>query len=261
MPGDSIKKTVGVALGVSLACSLLVSGTVISLESMQEEKVRRTKIKRVLLDLDLLREGESIEDVLKRAEHILIDLETGLEVREEKYTEILDPGKFDLKAMARDPEQSRQIPDDRDIAGIGRVPKYMVVHLVRENTTVTNYVFHIYGKGFYSTLYGVLSLGRDLKAIEGISFYEHAETPGLGGEIESPQWKNKWKGKQAFDDLGQSRIEVMQGLVNASNPDAIYQVDGISGATYTTRGVDQLVKFWLGDDGYGPFLKRRRKEG
>lgn len=260
MPGESVRKTIGVALGVSLVCSILVSATVVSLNRMQEENAKKTKIRNVLMDLDLLREGEGIEDVQKRTQRILIDMGTGGEIPKERYAETLDPEAFELKAVAGNPQYTKEIASERDIAGIRRMPRYMVVHLVKENDAVVKYVFHIYGRGLYSTLYGVIALGKDLKTVEGISFYEHAETPGLGGEIDNPQWKNTWKGKQAFDDSGSVRIEVLQGLVDASSPDAPYQIDGLSGATYTARGVDQLVKFWLGDNGYGPFLKRLREE-
>jgi Na+-transporting NADH:ubiquinone oxidoreductase subunit C len=44
--------------------------------------------------------------------------------------------------------------------------------------------------------------------------------------------------------------------VDPSRPGAKHQIDGLSGATYTTRGVDNLVKFWLGEDGYGPYLRK-----
>lgn len=260
MPGESMRKTIGVALGVSLVCSVLVSATVVSLNRMQEENAKKTRIRNVFMDLDLLREGEGIEDVRERTQRILIDMGTGVEIPKERYAETLDPEAFDLKAVAGNPQYSKEIATDKDIAGIRRMPRYMVAYLVKENDAIVKYVFHIYGRGLYSTLYGVIALGKDLKTVEGISFYEHAETPGLGGEIDNSQWKNTWKGKQAFDDSGNVRIGVLQGLVDTASPNAQYQIDGLSGATYTARGVDQLVKFWLGDDGYGPFLKRLREE-
>jgi Na+-transporting NADH:ubiquinone oxidoreductase subunit C len=260
MPVDSMTKTIGVALSVSLVCSLLVSGTVVLLNRIEEENARRTRMKNMLMDLDLLHEGERVEDVMKRTRKILVHLETGKEVPEAEYGKIVNPEKFDLKTMARHPEHSKAVPANLDTAGIGRMPKYMVVYLVKEKADVVQYVLQIYGRGFYSTLYGVLSLGKDLKTVQGISFYEHAETPGLGGEIDNPQWKKKWKGKLAFDEQGNRRIGIVQGRVDISNPNAKYLIDGITGATYTSRGVNHLVQFWLGENGYGPFLKRRREE-
>ena len=107
-------------------------------------------------------------------------------------------------------------------------------------------------------MYGVVALKPDIVTIDSITFYDHGETPGLGGEIENPAWKVRWRGKEALDGEGNVLIEVLDGPVDQSRPGAERQVDGLSGATYTTRGVDQLVKFWLGPDGYGPYLGRLR---
>jgi Na+-transporting NADH:ubiquinone oxidoreductase subunit C len=93
-----------------------------------------------------------------------------------------------------------------------------------------------------------------------VTFYDHAETPGLGGEVDNPRWKDSWKGKQAIDETGKVKIEVLKGVVDTSRPESKYQIDGLSGATLTTRGVDNIVKFWLGDDGYGSLLKRLKED-
>ena len=120
------------------------------------------------------------------------------------------------------------------------------------------YAFPVYGRGLYSTMYGVVALKPDLTTIDSITFYGHGETPGLGGEIENPSWKARWRGKEALDGEGNVLIEVLDGPVDPARPGAEHQVDGLSGATYTTRGVDQLVKFWLGPDGYGPYIGKLR---
>jgi Na+-transporting NADH:ubiquinone oxidoreductase subunit C len=259
MPGESAKRTIGVALVVSLVCSVLVSTTVFSLQRVQEEKARRAKIYNVLTDL--AKEGEIPEKMYKKIERLLINLETGADVPEEQYTSTFNPQDFNVKVMAVDPEYSKEIPAEKDIARIMRMPKYMVVFHQKEGDAIDKYILPIYGKGLYSTLYGVIALAPDLKTIVGISFYEQAETPGLGGEVDNPKWKKSWKGKQAFDENGNLRIEVLKGAVDRSRPEAKYQIDGLSGATMTTVGVDQLVKFWLGNDGYGPYLKRVKEEG
>jgi Na+-transporting NADH:ubiquinone oxidoreductase subunit C len=140
------------------------------------------------------------------------------------------------------------------------MPKQMVVYLVKEGSAIDKIVLSVYGQGLWSTMYGFIALDRDLKTVKGFTFYEHAETPGLGGEIDNPRWKNIWKGKHAFDEDGNLKIEVIKGVVDTSGAGARYQIDGISGATLTARGVDNLVKFWLGNEGYGTFLKRLKEE-
>jgi Na+-transporting NADH:ubiquinone oxidoreductase subunit C len=136
----------------------------------------------------------------------------------------------------------------------------MVVYLVKEDNKVDKIVLPVYGKGLWSTMYGFMALDKDLKTVKGFTFYDHAETPGLGGEIDNPRWKNSWKEKQAFDEEGNVKIEVIKGQVDTSRPDAKYQIDGISGATLTARGVDHLVQFWLGDNGYGLLIKSLRED-
>ena len=107
-------------------------------------------------------------------------------------------------------------------------------------------------------MYGFLALDADLRTIRGFGFYEHGETPGLGGEVDNPLWKSQWQGKLAFDEAWETRITVLKGKVNPNNPNAQFQVDGLSGATITARGVRDLLKFWLGEDGFGPFLAKMR---
>ena len=150
---------------------------------------------------------------------------------------------------------------DEDIARIKKKPKYMPVYEVRDQGEVSKYIFPIYGKGLWSTLYGFLALDKDLETIRGITFYQHGETPGLGGEVDNPKWKALWKGKKAFDENNDVKISVIKGKVDTSNPNKEYLVDGLSGATLTTRGVDHLVKYWLGKHGYGAFIDNLRKEG
>jgi Na+-transporting NADH:ubiquinone oxidoreductase subunit C len=260
MPGESMRKTIGVAFSVSLVCSVLVTTTVVSMQAMQEENRRNNRIDRILRDLAILRPGESLEAGEKRIRPFLVDLEKGEPLPEDRHTGVLNTDTYDIRTMAHSPEYGRDIRSERDLAGLGRIPRYMVVYRVRENGAADRHVFTIYGKGAWSTLYGVIALGRDLKTIEGITFYEHGETPGLGGEVDSPRWKARWRGKRAFDEKGDLRIRVIRGEVDPSSEDARYRIDGISGATATTRAVDQLVRFWLGDEGYGPFIKKLRTE-
>jgi Na+-transporting NADH:ubiquinone oxidoreductase subunit C len=231
------------------------------MNTLQEENEREIRIRRILTDLDLLAEGQSVDDVRKRTDILLLDMEKDAVVPEDKYPASLDPANFDIKIVAHDPELGMAVPSEEDLADIRRMPRFMVVYIVREDGKPSLYVFNVYGKGLYSTLYGVIALGPDLRTVKGISFYEHGETPGLGGEVDNPRWKNLWKGKQAFDEAGNLRLEVVQGPVDPTRPGAEHQIDGLSGATFTSRGVDQLVKFWLGPSGYGPFIDGLRKAG
>jgi Na+-transporting NADH:ubiquinone oxidoreductase subunit C len=259
MSAESTKKIIGVALGVCIVCSILVSSAAVALKSHQEENKKLEKIKNILIAGDLLKEDKGIEETYNQyIEAAIIDLESGQPIPEEKYTDDLNTKNFDVKTIASNPNYIKKIPPDKDLAGIKTMPKYMAVYYVKQNTEISKIILPIYGKGLWSTMYGFIALDKDLRTIEGFTFYEHGETPGLGGEVDNPRWKNSWKGKKAFDENGNERITVIKGRVDPSSDQAKYEVDGLSGSTLTTRGVDHLVKFWLGDEGYGPFFERLR---
>ena len=262
MPNESSRKTIVVALGVCLVCSVLVSTAAVMLRGIQKENQRREKIRNILIAGDLFTEKSRIADVYReKVRPEIIDIREGRPVNEEMLDEFIHPDRFDIEYVARNPETSLAVPVKRDLAQLRRIPRYMVIYRVLENGEFTKFILPIYGRGLWSTMYGFMALDRDLRTIRGFTFYEHGETPGLGGEVDNPRWKKIWVGKQAYDVEGHVRIEVIKGNVDRTRPGAIYQVDGLSGSTLTTRGVDRMVKFWLGDDGYGPYIRYLRGEG
>jgi len=110
----------------------------------------------------------------------------------------------------------------------------------------------IHGYGLWSTLYGFIALEENGNDIFGLQFYDHAETPGLGAEVDNPRWKAMWKGKRLSDDDGTLQISVSKSVPAAGQD---YHVDALAGATLTTNGVNNLVRFWMGEAGFGPFLQ------
>jgi len=147
------------------------------------------------------------------------------------------------------------------MAGIKLHSLYQDVYLVKDGDQLQQVILPVYGKGLWSTMYGFISLDADLSTVIGFAFYEHGETPGLGGEIDNPAWKGLWPGKRIYDEAGNIRIEVLKGAVDRQSPDAVYQVDGLSGATLTARGVSNLLQYWMGSNGYRPLLENLKKEG
>ena len=100
---------------------------------------------------------------------------------------------------------------------------------------------------------GYMALEPDLETVAGLTFYAHGETPGLGGEITNPRWKAKWPGKEIYKD-GEVELSVKKGA--GSNDE--YAVDALSGATITSNGVTNLVHFWMGENGYGPYIAQQK---
>ena len=174
----------------------------------------------------------------------------------------VDPETYDQRQAAKDPVQSVDIPAEKDLGGNKRRAELAPVYLVRQGGEVEKIILPVHGKGLWSTLYGFLALdAKDLSTIRALVFYEHAETPGLGGEVDNPNWRAQWNGKGAFDEKGSIRIEVIKGKVDPGRTEAKYQVDGISGASITTRGVKNMLRYWLGEDGFGPYLARLKARG
>jgi Na+-transporting NADH:ubiquinone oxidoreductase subunit C len=151
---------------------------------------------------------------------------------------------------------STGVAQDKDIAKIRQLEKYGLVYLVKDQEQIKNIILPIRGAGLYSTLYGFLALQADGSTIQGLSFYDQGETPGLGGEIVNPRWRAKWQGKKIYDETGMPKIDVIKGAVDSSQPQAIHQVDAIAGATLTSRGVGNLMRFWFGELGYKALLER-----
>lgn len=151
----------------------------------------------------------------------------------------------------------------KNLASVTRVPKYSVVYEVYADDAKSELdlrVFPVEGVGLWGTLYGFLALDKDGNTIRGLTFYSHKETPGLGAEVDNPRWKNLWPGRKAFGESGDAAIQVIKGVAGKAEDDP-HRVDGLSGATITSNGVTNLLRFWLGEDGFGPFLAQLGEEG
>lgn len=250
---DSISNTLFVAVGLSLVCSILVASTAIMLKPVQvknEEEFRQT----IILDVaGLLQPNVDINELFAAIEPRIVELASG------EYTDAVDPATFDAVMAAGDPELGVAIPADLDIAGIRRRAKFAPVYLVQKGGELEQIILPVYGKGLWSTMLGYLSLASDGTTIKGLRFYAHAETPGLGDQIDKPEWREQWIGKQVFAVGDLPQIEVIRGLVQADAGDAMHQIDGLSGATLTGRGVTHLVQYWTGPHGFGPYLKSIRQ--
>lgn len=249
---DSTKKSIGVAFAVALVASVLVSSAAVFLKPIQEYNKALEKKKNVLIAAGLYKKGVNIDDEFKKVQPVVIDLTTG------KETKNINPAKYDMKTALKDPSTTIQLAPDKDIAKIKAIPKYSIVYMMKQNGKLKKIILPIYGKGLWSTMYAFIALDADLNTIKGLTFYEHGETPGLGGEIDNPKWKSLWVNKKAYKD-NEIAIKVIKGSVDNSRKEAIYQVDGLSGATLTSVGVSNTVRFWFSDSGYGKYLNELKK--
>lgn len=247
MAKESVKHTVLVALSLCLVCSVIVAGAAVGLRDMQQANKLKDKKTNILKAADMYEKGVSIEEQFKSVTTKVVDLETG------KFTDAVDSTTYDQRKASKDPQLSVDLDGDQDIAKIGRRVKYATIYMVEDESGIEKVILPIKGYGLWSTLYGFVALENDFNTVAGLGFYEHGETPGLGGEVDNPLWKAKWIGKKIYKD-GETAISVIKGTVDESKPQATYQVDGLSGATLTTKGIHNLVQFWMGDNGFAPFL-------
>ena len=203
-------------------------------------------------------ENVNIDELFKGIETRIIDVTTG-EYADDKVDDV---AAYDMRRAAKVIGSS--VPVKNQMAGLARVARYKIVYLVKEANKLKRVILPVHGKGLWSTMYGFLALGTDLKTIKSFAFYEHGETPGLGGEVDNPRWISQWTGKLAYNDQWEVKIKVLKGKVQPSSKHKHHQIDGLGGSTLTTNGIDRLIRFWLGhakDEGYGPYLQRLRQGG
>ena len=249
---DSISNTLIVAIGLSLVCSIIVSSAAIVLKPVQKKNEEQFR-QQIILDVaGLMVPDGNIEELFGAIEPRLVELETG------DYSDAVDPATFNALMAAGDPELGITIPDEMDIAGIGRRAKYAPVYIVKDGAEIDQIILPVYGKGLWSTMLGYLSVAPDGNTVRGLRFYAHAETPGLGDQMDKEPWRAQWVGKLIYNGTDEPQIRVIKGLVPANAADAQHMIDGMSGATLTGNGVTGLVQYWTGPHGFGPYLKTFR---
>lgn len=253
LPADSPKRAFAIVIAVCIVCSVLVSGAAVLLQPIQRVNELRVKQRQILQSAGLYQRGHDVVTQFAAITPRMVDLESG------DYLEVSDPLAFDIVKGSRDPLISEPVPEAADVAKIRRRPGRMPVYLVERGGALETVVLPVHGYGLWSTMYGFLALDASGRVVKGLTFYQHAETPGLGAEIDNPAWQQLWIGKQALAADGAVLLEVIKGTPQGDA--AAWQVDGIAGATITARGVSNLVQYWLGQQGYGPYLARLRAAG
>ncbi|MFC3606502.1 Na(+)-translocating NADH-quinone reductase subunit C [Stutzerimonas tarimensis] len=257
---DSTARTLTVALLVCLVCSIFVAGAAVSLRPIQLENALLDRQRSILAIAGLGEPGMSRERIQSvYAERIvprLVNLESG------EFSDEFDPESFDPLVAAKDASLSRSLSSQEDIASIKRIERYSTIYMVETDGEIESVILPVRGYGLWSTLYGFLAVeASDLNTVVGLGFYQHGETPGLGGEVDNPRWRGIWPGKELFNEAGDPAIRVVKGGVDPQSPNARHQVDALAGATLTSDGVTNLLQFWLDENGFGPFIANLRAGG
>ncbi len=257
---DSLEKTIAIALALCLVCAVFVSLSAVGLKPLQTYNKALDMKKNILDVAGLLKESTNIDQAFEtQIEAKIVDLKTG------DYDDSIDVEKFDQRKAAKDPEQNVVIDRKNDIASIKVKSKKAKVYLVKAGGNISSIILPIHGYGLWSTMYGFLALDADGQTVQSINFYDQAETPGLGGEVVNPAWRALWKGKQLYNSESVPVLRLVKGVVDNSKPGSEFQIDGLAGATLTSNGVTNLIRYWMGNEGFAPYLNKVRttkgKEG
>jgi Na+-transporting NADH:ubiquinone oxidoreductase subunit C len=242
---ETLGRTVGIVVAVCFVCSIIVSTAAVGLRSQQNANSLLDKQTNILEAAGLLKDagGDIASTYETLVEEKFVDLATGQYVDKE--------AGYDMYKAARDPEQS--IKPKPDTAGILRRANVASVYLIKdESGSVSRIVLPVHGSGLWNLMYGMLAIDNDGNTVRELVYYDHKETPGLGGEVQNPMWKALWSGKKLFKD-GDLAISVKKGAA----ADNLYAVDALSGATLTSNGVQNTLNYWLGENGFGPYLKKQ----
>lgn len=167
----------------------------------------------------------------------------------------LDSGEWVTDKTAA--QGCKKLTPEQDPAQIRQRCTLADVYLVKDkDNKIQQVIIPVAGKGAKSMMHAFLSLGLDGRTVNNLYYYQQRETPFLGARVKDENWRQQWPGKKVADDNGTPALKIVQ---EKSGKNDEYTVDGISGATLTSTGVEKSINYWIGEQGYGPFLQRLKQ--
>ncbi len=226
------------AASVTVICSLLLASAATLLKDRQQENIKLDMQKNILASAGYIEDG-----------------------KEYTRTNILSMYESNIKSMVINLSGDKS--DDKTVEQLDKKKDtdLLPLYYSQENDEIKSYILPISGKGLWSTIYGYLALEPDVNTVKGITFYQHGETPGLGGEIVQDWFRNNFIGKKVYSPTGELvSISVVKGKVKGSVPESeeYHYVDGISGSTLTGNGLTNFLKTDLLK--YEPFFNKIRSK-
>jgi Na+-transporting NADH:ubiquinone oxidoreductase subunit C len=257
LDNNSPQKAIIVVAMVALITSTLVSSAVVFLRPIKLNNQLLEKSRNVMKLTGLLTDGEIPTDdqmlsLFRSLDARILDMDTA------GFSDEHDPDTFDQRRAVNNPELGVDILPANDLANLGRRSRFVTTYLVWENDKVKRIILPVRGAGMWSMLYGFVALESDFNTIAAATFFEHAETPGLGDQITRPDWLAQWRGRQIYGDSDSPRFAVSNGNVAENSILARTQVDGLTGASITGNAVTNLIQYWFGMHGYQPVLDKLR---
>ena len=244
LPNESRTKTVGMAFIVAAVCALMVNGATVYLRPIQaQNRAHEQQVRLEALIAAIPGMSELIADAGGDAlSAVVVDLETGWAAK--------DVSPDTLETALQDAKNYRQLTAEQDTAGLGTRPNYAQIYILRNGDDVSLAILPFAGAGYQGPIQGMIAIRGDMNTIAGLAITEQVETPGLGGRIEEPAWQAQFAGVKVRDANNTLRFRVQHGP--ATND---YEVDGITGATRTSNAMSEIIRFWMGPEGYGKFFE------
>ena len=256
MSNDSIFKTFLVAFLLCVVCSVLVClAAIVRID--REAYNKQLEIRKTVLAAagyqQQIDDGGNIDELFTtNMQAKIVDLAAG------DYSDAVDVATYNQKEAMEDPSMTVKIPADKDVAGMGSRAKYATIYVAQNGDVI----LPIRGAGMWGPMYGYIAVANDGNTVKGMTFYQHAETPGLGAEVDNPKWKAQWPGKELYTGDNVALKIVKNGSYNPNAADAVNTIDGLAGATVTGDKVQGIIRYWFSDHGFGPFLaKLKAKRG
>jgi Na+-transporting NADH:ubiquinone oxidoreductase subunit C len=220
---------------ITLVCGGLLAFASISLKDKQDANIALEQKKNILSSVITLQEGIDINDLYsKKVKSFVIDFNGNVK-------EGVKPEQVVVAA------EYKKKPEDR------LLPIYEF-QSEADPTKVEFAVMPVYGYGLWNNIWGFVAVKSDFNTIQGVKFSHQGETPGLGARIESEEVQERFKGKTIFENGTLTAVAIQKGEGKDYSKDP-HKVDGMSGATLTGKGVNNMLKDYLAS--YQNYLKKK----
>ncbi len=212
----------------------------------QKKSIELDTKQSILMAVMPLEKGDDVLAIYSnRITSIVVDIDGNLIEKNKKGNPIIAEDVNILKNFKKDANK-REYP----------VFKFMNKE---DSTKIEAYIFPLYGAGLWNAIYGYVALKKDLNTIKGVAFGHVAETPGLGARISSEEIQDRFKGKTIFDDGGNFvSVTMLKGEKRDPSLFGTHEVDGLSGSTLTAKGLNAMLKNYLGY--YESFIKKNQHQ-
>ncbi len=233
---------------LTVLCGGLLALAAVGLGPLQKEQIEidtKKKILGAVLDVSQIDKDDITKVYDQKIESLVVN----------RAGEIVESDASGNPVIAENIDIAKQFklnPDDR------LYPVFMYAD-IEGSQEVDAYIIPIYGNGLWNNIWGYIALENDLRTIKGVVFDHAGETPGLGARITSIDVQRRFIGKEIYSQVGELvGVAMVKGETGDPSIYDAHHVDGISGSTITTNGVNNMIKNYL--DYYQGYFKKVKSE-